>query len=62
MMNPDEPDVQHRKKPLLDLQPMSVTELKAYIASLEDEIGRAQNTIDKKEAHKSGAAALFGKK
>jgi len=60
MFNPDELDTQRPKKQLLDLQPMSVAELRDYIASLQAEIARAEATIAKKESHKSGAAALFG--
>ena len=40
---------------------MSVNELRDYIASLEAEIARAEQAIAKKEAHKSGVEALFGK-
>jgi uncharacterized small protein (DUF1192 family) len=60
MLNPDDPDPPRPVLKPLDLQPMSVQELKDYIASLEAEIERARNAIAKKEAHKSGIEALFG--
>jgi uncharacterized small protein (DUF1192 family) len=64
MINPDEidpPSISAKPKPR-DLQPMSVRELEDYIASLEEEIARADAAIAKKQAHKSGVEALFGKK
>ena len=62
MLNPDdlEPPRKGSARPV-DLQPMSVNELRDYIASLEAEIARAEQAIAKKEAHKSGVEALFGK-
>jgi uncharacterized small protein (DUF1192 family) len=58
----DTDDLEPLRKTLkpLDLQQMSVGELKNYITALEDEITRAEETIKKKEAHKSGIEALFG--
>ena len=61
MLNPDDleppkPNVKPR-----DLQPMSVQELETYIAALEQEIARADAMIAKKQAHKNGIEALFGK-
>lgn len=58
----DTDDLEPRRKLVkpLDLQQMSVGELENYIASLEAEIARAEDTIAKKEAHKSGVDALFG--
>jgi uncharacterized small protein (DUF1192 family) len=61
MINPDDLDPQTPKTKLRDLQPMSVGELEAYIAALEQEIIRADAMIAKKQAHKSGIEALFGK-
>ena len=58
-------DIEARRKPgakPMDLQPMSVGELRDYIAALEAEIARAEETIAKKEAHKNGLDALFGGK
>jgi uncharacterized small protein (DUF1192 family) len=61
MINPDDLDPPQPKKGLRDLQPMSIRELEEYIASLEEEIARADAMIAKKQAHKSGIEALFGK-
>lgn len=59
MINPDELEPRPVLKPL-DLQQMSVGELKTYIVSLEAEIARAEAMIAKKDAHKSGIESLFG--
>jgi uncharacterized small protein (DUF1192 family) len=58
----DSDDLEPQRKTLkpLDLQPMSVGELKDYITALDAEIARAENEIKKKEAHKSGIESLFG--
>jgi uncharacterized small protein (DUF1192 family) len=60
MSSPDE--LEPRVTPIkpMDLQPMSVGELKSYISKLEGEIERAKAAIAKKEAHKYGIEALFG--
>ena len=42
------------------LEDMSVDELKARIAALRTEIEACEKEIEKKEAHKSAADALFG--
>jgi uncharacterized small protein (DUF1192 family) len=54
-------DLEPRKKPLtpLDLDRMSIEELKDYIASMEAEIARVKSKIEAKQAHLAGAAALF---
>ncbi len=49
------------KPGLKDLSPLSVGELKDYIAGLEAEIARAQSFIDAKEAHKNAAESFFKK-
>lgn len=59
MINPDELDPPRPTLKPLDLQQMSIGELKDYIASLEAEIKRARDMIVKKEAHKSGIEGLF---
>ena len=59
-MNPDDLDPPRPTLKPLDLQQMSVGELKEYIDALNAEIKRAQDTIAKKEAHKSGIESLFG--
>ncbi len=60
MINPDDLDPPRPVLKVLDMQPMSVGELKDYIASLESEIARAEQMIAKKQAHKSGIEGLFG--
>jgi uncharacterized small protein (DUF1192 family) len=46
------------KKPT-DLSSWSIEELTDYIAALEAEIGRAQETIAARKKHMSGAESLF---
>jgi uncharacterized small protein (DUF1192 family) len=60
MINPDELEPQRAPAKLRDLGPLSVGELKDYIAALEEEIARAEAAIAKKEAHRGGLDALFG--
>lgn len=60
MANLDELDPPRPTLKPLDLQQMSVGELKEYITALESEIKRASDMIAKKEAHKSGIESLFG--
>jgi uncharacterized small protein (DUF1192 family) len=62
VINPDEIEPQKPNVKPRDLQPMSVQELENYIAALESEIARSSAMIAKKQAHKSGIEALFGKK
>ena len=59
MLNPDDLDPPRPTLKPLDLQQMSVEELKDYIAALEAENVRAQHMIAKKEAHKSGIESLI---
>ena len=61
MINPDELEPQRVGAKPRDLQQMSVGELQDYIAALDAEIARAEAAIAKKEAHRSGIEALFGK-
>lgn len=42
-----------------DLSPLSVEDLRQYIADLEAEILRVRHDIEAKEKHLSGAEALF---
>ena len=58
-MNPDDLDPPRPTLKPLDLQQMSIGELKDYIVALEAEAARARDMIAKKEAHKSGLAGLF---
>ena len=60
MLNPDDLDPPRPTLKPLDLQPMSVGELRDYIKALESEMARAEGMIAKKEAHKSGIESLFG--
>lgn len=59
MINPDDLDPPRPVLRPLDLQTMSIGDLKTYIAALEAEIDRTQAMIEKKEAHKNGADSLF---
>lgn len=59
-MNPDELEPARPVLKPVDLQQMSVEELKNYIAALDAEIGRTELMIKKKNAHKNGVDALFG--
>ena len=61
MINPDELEPPKKNIKPRDLQPLSIHELEEYIAHLEQEIHRADEMIAKKQAHKSGIEALFGK-
>ena len=61
MINPDELEPARPVLKPVDMQQMSVGELKDYIAALDAEIARAEQMIEKKNAHKSGVEALFGK-
>ena len=63
MIDADDLEPPQKAKPKLrDLQPMSIGELEEYIASMEEEIARADAMIAKKKAHKSGIESLFGKR
>ncbi len=44
-----------------NLDPLSVDELQAYIASMEAEIARVKQEIAKKQAHLTAAASFFKK-
>ncbi len=59
MLNPDDLDPPRPVAKPVDLQGMSIGDLKAYIASLETEIKRAETMIAQKESHRSGAESLF---
>ncbi|BAE51482.1 hypothetical protein amb2678 [Paramagnetospirillum magneticum AMB-1] len=57
----DTDDLEPRNKPqgMKNLDPMSIEELKDYIADLQAEIVRAQEAIGRKQAVKAGAEAFF---
>ncbi len=59
----DEDDLLPRKAApqVRNLEPMSIAELEAYIAELEQEIERVRADIVAKRRHMSGADALFRK-
>jgi uncharacterized small protein (DUF1192 family) len=59
MINPDELEPPRPVLKPLDLQQMSLGELKEYIESLQMEIDRAEKTIAQKESHRSGIESLF---
>ena len=58
-MNPDELEAPRPALKPVDLQQMSIADLHNYIAALDAEIGRAEEMIQKKEAHRSGIENLF---
>ena len=60
-MQDDEPTrpVPRLSKPVLD--PLGVTELRAYIAELNAEISRVEQAIARKRDHRSAAESVFGK-
>jgi len=56
----DEDDLpRNRKPPPVNLGPMGVAELEAYIAGLEAEIARVRAEIETKRRHRSGADSIF---
>lgn len=59
MSQPDDDLPKHRKLPPKDLTPLSVAELKDYIAGLDAEIERARAAIAAKESHRAGVDSLF---
>ena len=59
MINPDDLDPPRPVAKPVDMQGLSIQDLKDYIRSLEAEIDRAEAMIAQKESHKSGAASLF---
>lgn len=58
-MDADDLDPLNRPAPLRNLDPMSIGELRDYIAELEGEILRVRDAIGRKEAVKAGAEAFF---
>jgi uncharacterized small protein (DUF1192 family) len=61
-MDTDELEPRKPKAEVKNLEPMSVDELRAYIAELEAEIARVEADIAKKTKHRAGAEGLFKKK
>jgi uncharacterized small protein (DUF1192 family) len=58
-MDADDLEPQKAKPKRINLDPLSVDELNAYIVELETEILRARADIDKKLKHKASVEALF---
>lgn len=46
-------------KPKRDLDPISIEELREYIAEMEEEIERVRAEIARKEAHRAGVESIF---
>ena len=61
MISDDDLDPKTRRVKARPLDNLSVPELKDYIASLKDEIARAEADLQKKEKYKSAADSLFKK-
>ncbi len=59
----DEDDLEPRREApkQRNLEPMSIEELKAYIAELEAEIARVQAHLESKEKYRGGIETLFKK-
>lgn len=60
----DDLEPQHAPKPVYvpaRLDTLSITEVEAYIAHCEAEIGRARAEIDARQSHRGAAEALFRK-
>jgi uncharacterized small protein (DUF1192 family) len=60
-MDTDDLEPPRPKVATRDLDAMSVADLEAYIGELQGEIDRARAKIAAKQAHRSGATALFRK-
>jgi len=58
-MDPEELEPRKKVPAPLDLDRMSIEELKDYIAAMEAEISRVKAKIEAKKAHLAGAAGLF---
>ncbi|WP_375427993.1 DUF1192 domain-containing protein [uncultured Sphingomonas sp.] len=62
-MEPDDPPLRAddvlRQLIVQDLDPLSVAELEARVATLEGEIARARRRIDHAVSHRASADALF---
>lgn len=60
-MEPDDLEPQRKKPPKRNLDPMSIEELRDYIAELKTEIERVEGNIAAKQAHREGIEGLFKK-
>ena len=61
-MDTDDLEPRRPKTAPIDLDALSVKELRAYVDDLQGEIARVQAKIAAKEAHRSAAAAALFKK
>ena len=57
----DDLDPRHKKTPPKNLDPMSVEDLKEYIAALTAEIARVEAKIKAKQSHAAAASSFFKK-
>ncbi|HJQ58993.1 MAG TPA: DUF1192 domain-containing protein [Vineibacter sp.] len=55
----DELEPRSRKPQPKNLDPMSVEELRAYVAEMQAEITRVEDKIKAKQAHAAAAASIF---
>ncbi|MCW9034383.1 MAG: DUF1192 domain-containing protein [Rhodospirillales bacterium] len=60
-MDWDDLEPKNKKKPMKDLEVMSVEAIGEYIDELKEEIGRCETEIIKKKAAKEGAESFFKK-
>lgn len=60
-MRDDDLEPQRVKKPLKNLEPMSVAELEIYLSELESEKQRATAEIARKKAYLDSVSSLFKK-
>jgi uncharacterized small protein (DUF1192 family) len=58
-MDAEDLEPQHKPVPPKDLEPLSLEELRDYIAAMQAEIARAQAMIDAKSDHRSTAESVF---
>jgi uncharacterized small protein (DUF1192 family) len=58
-MDEEDLEPQRTKPPRPPLDDLSIEELKAYTADLEDEILRVRAEIDKKDSHRKNVEGLF---
>lgn len=55
----DDLDPRTKKPALKNLEPLSIDELRDYIASLKEEITRTEAEIARKKAHADAASSFF---
>ena len=62
MFRDDDLDPKTKRIKPRPLDNMSVPDLRDYVAQMKEEIARVEADIAKKEKHRAGLDALFGKK